>query len=176
MTDEDKATIADARKHLANWDEYDIGSIVDTAESLLDIIDRLTAPPSESARELAHEIGGIYRDVFERTATITEQAMSKAAAKIESSWARVREMSQWQPIDTAPKDGTAILVCRNVDADGRYLNEGIFVQRAAWWEGEGWVVYCSLVKEPHLFFTPTHWMPVPATPDILAQPKEESHE
>jgi len=65
-------------------------------------------PSSESARELAHEIGGIYRDVFERTATITEQAMSKAAAKIESSWARVREecVESWK---TAMRECAEIL-------------------------------------------------------------------
>ena len=72
----------------------------------------------------------------------------------------------WKPIETAPKDATRILVCKANDADGKPIDEafGLFVQRAAWWEGEGWVVYCSLVREPTCFFEPTHWMEIPPPP------------
>ena len=70
-------------------------------------------------------------------------------------------MGDWQPIETAPKDGTFLLVCRQYDADGeRIPNDsfGIFCQVAAWWEEDGgWMVYCSLVREPRLHFEPTHW-------------------
>lgn len=78
-------------------------------------------------------------------------------------------MSAWQSIETAPKDGTHILVCRATDADGHPIKSeafGLFVQRAAWWDAEGWIVYCSMVREPELFFEPTHWMPIPAPPDV----------
>jgi hypothetical protein len=74
----------------------------------------------------------------------------------------------WQPIETAPKDGTEILLCRAFDADGSAITGkawGVFVQVAAWWKGEdGWIVYCSLVSDPALHFTPTHWMPLPPNP------------
>jgi hypothetical protein len=82
----------------------------------------------------------------------------------------------WQPIDTAPKDGTAVLLCRAIDADGnpidwRENSLGVFVQVAAWWEGDDdWIVYCSQAREPALHFEPTHWMPLPSPPDT--QPKE----
>lgn len=77
----------------------------------------------------------------------------------------------WQPIETAPKDGKEVLLCRAYDADGEPISEdawGIFVQRAAWWgddeqSGE-WIVYCSLVHEPRLHFVPTHWMELPPNP------------
>ena len=71
-----------------------------------------------------------------------------------------------KPIETAPKDGTHALICRATDADGKPMGEsfGLFVQRAAWWEGEGWVVYCSMVQEPTCFFEPTHWMEIPPPP------------
>lgn len=75
--------------------------------------------------------------------------------------------NDWQPIETAPKDGTRILLCRAIDADGNPIDDdtfGLFVQRAAWWEGEGWVVYCSMPSEPRLFFDPTHWMHIPKNP------------
>lgn len=70
-------------------------------------------------------------------------------------------MSEWQTIDTAPKQ-TRIL--------------------AAEWDGEGWVVGpCAWCKTPHVplygwHFTegdpeamemanPTHWMPLPSPPE-----------
>ena len=74
--------------------------------------------------------------------------------------------NQWQPIETAPKDGTQILLCRAFDADGNRIEPlGIFAQCAQWWGiEEGWVVYCSMVREPLLHFEPTHWMPLPQPP------------
>lgn len=75
----------------------------------------------------------------------------------------------WKPIETAPKDGTEILICRAIDADGKPIKTdsfGLFVHRAAWW-GEGqdeWIVYNSQPCEQPAFFEPTHWMPIPAPP------------
>jgi hypothetical protein len=70
----------------------------------------------------------------------------------------------WMPIETAPRNGSAVLLCRNIDADGKAMPSdsfGLFCQVAAWWSGEGeggaWVVYCSTPKEPTLHFEPTHW-------------------
>jgi hypothetical protein len=78
---------------------------------------------------------------------------------------------KWQPIETAPKDGRALILCWAIDADGRRINwneemqsSGVFVQVASWWPGTGWVVYCSLIEEPLLHFDPTHWMPLPEPP------------
>jgi hypothetical protein len=80
--------------------------------------------------------------------------------------AKAGEGVSWQPIETAPKDGAEILLCKATDADGKPMGKafGLFVQRAAWCGDEGWVVYCSLPSEPHLFFEPTHWMPLPEPP------------
>jgi hypothetical protein len=82
----------------------------------------------------------------------------------------------WKPIETAPKDATRILICQANDADGNPLSEedfGLFVQRAAWWEGEGWVVYCGLVRDPICFFDPTHWKEIPAPPLSTTTQKAE---
>lgn len=77
-------------------------------------------------------------------------------------------MNRWQPIETAPKDGTKVLLCQATDADGNPILDkawGIFVQVAAWWgDGDGWIVYCSMVRDPGVHFTPTHWMPLPSNP------------
>jgi hypothetical protein len=83
-------------------------------------------------------------------------------------------MNGWQAIETAPKDGSNVLLCRAVDADGLPILDdawGIFVQVAAWW-GDDWMVYCSIPNEPFLHFDPTHWMPLPPNP--LADPSHST--
>jgi len=76
---------------------------------------------------------------------------------------------KWRTIGSAPRDGTFVLLCRNVDADNKQMSDdacGIFTQVAAWWGSEGWVVYCSMVCEPTLHFSPTHWAPLPKMPRV----------
>ena len=65
----------------------------------------------------------------------------------------------WQPIDTAPRDGRGILTCRR---DASY-NTSI---RVCWWnedmyEGDCWMDDAD--SEPD----PTHWMPIPSPPTDL---------
>jgi hypothetical protein len=65
--------------------------------------------------------------------------------------------TDWQPIESAPRDGTPLLV--GVAGDDYY-------PRTAWWDDEAgaWLVnerprVCMLV-------TPTHWMPLPEPPEL----------
>lgn len=54
----------------------------------------------------------------------------------------------WQPIESAPKDGTTVLVWSPT--------HGAFV---AWNKGHGWHT------EPGVYVRrPTHWMPIPEPP------------
>jgi len=85
-------------------------------------------------------------------------------------------MSQWQPIETAPKDGTEILL---------YNEEGN-IESGNWVEAEpdgtdcmgsdaGWMSFSGLTFPGRSFgnpdyFTkqqapPTHWMPLPEPPE-----------
>jgi hypothetical protein len=61
-------------------------------------------------------------------------------------------MSNWQPIETAPKDGTPILAFRPVVPIGQvvgYLTaNGLFISAVGGW--------CLL---------PTHWQPLPDPPE-----------
>ena len=85
---------------------------------------------------------------------------------------QARDAQTWQPIETAPKDGTKVLLCQAFNVDGGPIGKsawGIFVQVAAWWGAENggsgaWIVYCSMVRDPDLHFKPTHWMPLPPSP------------
>ena len=63
---------------------------------------------------------------------------------------------QWQPIETAPKDGTEILVCGPL-RDG----SGVYRDVTRWpngWSGKWPVAYMHNSDEP------THWMPLPEPP------------
>lgn len=101
------------------------------------------------------------------------QAAIKAAYRAMISASPLPTMpvrDSWQPIETAPKDGTDILICKAWDASGNPMCENshaLFTQRAAWWAGENggngsWIVYNSMALDPECFFEPTHWMPVPS--------------
>ncbi len=64
---------------------------------------------------------------------------------------------QWQPIETAPRDGTYIILARYID--GRFIwasNAKWSVEFNRFWDG----------AEPSGFHCPTHWIQLPAAPVI----------
>jgi len=67
-------------------------------------------------------------------------------------------MSEWQPIETAPKDGTPILL----GIAGPH-----YWPRSAWWclDEERWVVHKGGRFSAWFDIPPTHWMPLPSPPD-----------
>lgn len=79
---------------------------------------------------------------------------------------------RWQPIETAPRDGSAVLVMRDIwpgspTGRARDCNEhNTYV--AVWWgdeaEGGAWVCYMDMIEDPDCPIEPTHWMPLPAPP------------
>lgn len=80
----------------------------------------------------------------------------------------------WLPIETAPKDGTAVLVMRDIwpgTKSGRAEEcNGYNTYVAEWWArelGDGggvWMCYMDRMLEPQCPIEPTHWMPLPAPP------------
>ena len=68
-------------------------------------------------------------------------------------------LGAWQPIETAPKDGTNVLLVNRKGnmATGLWRGRGVM---AGWWLRGG--------NGPNVFFNdhhgPTHWMPLPAPP------------
>lgn len=59
-------------------------------------------------------------------------------------------MSDWQQIQTAPKDETDILLTNGEDVWLDY-----------WWKAEEIWMYCDQWSEPKI---PTHWMKLPEPP------------
>lgn len=80
----------------------------------------------------------------------------------------------WQPISTAPRDGTAVLVMSDDwpgTPSGRAEEcNGHNTYVAEWWEAESdddegeWVCYMDMPSEPRCPIEPTHWMPLPKPP------------
>tara|TARA_R110000822_G_C14902790_1_gene449209 strand:+ start:211 stop:399 length:189 start_codon:yes stop_codon:yes gene_type:complete len=59
---------------------------------------------------------------------------------------------EWQPIETAPKDKTQVLVWRQYEYSYDHLLFGI-----DWFEGGEW-------QKSRKYMQPTHWMPLPEPP------------
>lgn len=63
---------------------------------------------------------------------------------------------KWQPIKTAPRDETEILLA---DPSGSF--------EVGYWYADGWVSWEGLPDaEPDwIYWEPTHWMPLPEPPE-----------
>ena len=82
--------------------------------------------------------------------------------------------ADWQPIETAPKNGEQVLLCQATDKYGHVIHPrdfGVHVQVAYWVDGEDekedggeWVVYFDATPSLQVDFTPSHWMPLPELP------------
>lgn len=68
-------------------------------------------------------------------------------------------MVEWQPIETAPKDGTLILIyamSRN-ERECRFIDTAFFTDEKTWDGLDMW--FCGTSSHPA-----THWMPLPEPP------------
>jgi hypothetical protein len=80
----------------------------------------------------------------------------RAQAKdYEAELVALRARSEWRPIETAPKDGTDVLVYCGPDDDPMW---GI----ASWDEDAGWVMWWDTGMKGHTW--PSYWIPLPASP------------
>ncbi len=72
-------------------------------------------------------------------------------------------MSEWKPIETAPREGDEILIARHV----QYRERGdVWVMHVAWYDRRA-AKWCTL-HAPNLV-DPTHWQPLPDPPTDEAQ-------
>ena len=75
-------------------------------------------------------------------------------------------MSEWQPIETAPKDGTSVIVY-----NGKYVTEACWLDQP---DDDGHTGWCEsgfcfggILYDLHneMDDDPTHWMPLPKPPE-----------
>lgn len=72
-------------------------------------------------------------------------------------------MSDWQPIETAPKDGQFIAFARGASGSPMDVFYGVaeWVEKKSGGFVEGWFWNYAI--------RPTHWMPLPEPPILLSQ-------
>lgn len=77
-------------------------------------------------------------------------------------------MNEWQPIETAPRDGSRVLVWSK-----HYIWNGVYT---AYWGRNGelnpfsWIGgHCRVSHIDH----PTHWMPLPEPPSLEPSQEQE---
>lgn len=77
----------------------------------------------------------------------------------------------WQPIETAPKDGTHLLVCDASRAYTAFWGFGQNPPTVGHYFAQGWHLSVNHDGE-HSEITPTHWMPLPSPPVARASRSE----
>lgn len=70
--------------------------------------------------------------------------------------ALLREAQAWRPVETAPKDGSSVIL----RSRGGHIADGYWLQAA--FNG------CGAWIWPYVHSEPAHWMPLPAAPDALS--------
>lgn len=92
------------------------------------------------------------------------QEIEELPAEIEADhrYARkLEERAQWQPIETAPKDGTAVLLwAKDLRFPGRMCVAQYANYDIEWW----YVTDGKFGPWPLRGPSPTHWMPLPEIP------------
>jgi hypothetical protein len=76
--------------------------------------------------------------------------------------------TSWQPIETAPKDGTLVLICG-------FGSEGYYVADAKW-DGEWLLFHPDNDDHTEPSYNVSYWMPLPAPPSEVSRPHQRGGE
>jgi hypothetical protein len=125
----------------------------------MDIVDRLhEAADRVAKRAMGHDLPALIS--IPRKPTDVDAVIAEAAAEItrlRKERDEARAALTWQPIETAPKDGTEILVC------GPDKNGGLYRAVQRW--PENWGLYWPVTYMAYAAGEPAHWMPLPPPPE-----------
>ena len=113
-------------------EEYD--DLMECKEMVTSLLAQLSAAKDRIA-ELTPVAGMDWRETMQRMLT------------------RMEETDRWQPIETAPKDGSYVLLAGKRRED---IASGYWLQYA--YAGNGAWIWPFVLKDP------THWMPLPKAP------------
>lgn len=130
------------------------------------ILSAFDAPPAD-------EVARLHHDIMMWQATAKDRLTCAERAEAERDAANAR--AAWQPISTAPNDGTKILCWRWVPAVD--LGDSDLAYEVMWWgnnwgddpRGDGWL--SDYESEPD-HWPSTHWMPLPVAPFRAALAQE----
>jgi hypothetical protein len=133
---------------------------------MTDIVERLRVHPSDNGgpswsemllerADAASEIERLRAGGCARDQTTTQFCAEAAAMSKEIE--RLRAASQWQPIKTAPKDGTQIIV---IDATND--QQWVAFWSTSAWVGGAWIPYEN--RSDTISISATHWQPLPSPP------------
>lgn len=147
-----------ARDPMTDWRNGENMAVQNKRPSFDELVDVVTGEP---LHPMKRTYGGVTREQFE-AAKAAASAPAKASGAFEAGW---------QPIETAPKDGT--------DIETAYKNCDSWFRHTSFWitdeddpEESGWWSYTlSEVTRTKLDgpFAPTHWRPLPPAPYVSAE-------
>jgi len=131
-------------------------------------LDAIKALIIDANRLCDRQLGGTYEDDCRRSIAKAKEALALLAVPPEGERPQYsreefeRDRAQgWQPIETAPKDGTLILLCRVGVVTGE-----LFVVSGCWNSGGAYLMpHWQSSAQMH---NATHWMPIPKL--LLADP------
>ncbi len=72
-------------------------------------------------------------------------------------------VSEWMDIESAPKDGSDIILYGK-DEYGEFYEVNEKVVQIGFWDRNSWRLTLWGPYESKLWFLPTHWMPLPTPP------------
>ena len=101
------------------------------------------------------------------------EELAEAKSALASAEARRLE-ADWRPIETAPKDGTRVMVY-GCEYRRHWFGVGYYFKGVPG-DGEGWIASSFLTmpnNDSSGSFTPSHWKPLPAPPLLAAKEAAE---
>ena len=73
-------------------------------------------------------------------------------------------MSEWKPIETAPKDGSKILLADYSGLKNYGVKDGMWIASGFWEPPESNLERGHWTDKVEWLYSPTHWMPLPQPP------------
>lgn len=111
----------------------------------------------EEARQKARAIALPHSEALERYDLANGGTSPLADAIIA---ALLEAAGEWKPIDSAPRDGTRILI--HTAERCEYCSPGTVGMGVVHWDGVAW----KLLEGIYARHRPTHWRHLPAPPDV----------
>lgn len=139
-----------------------------SGEAMVERVARAICPEQDGPHRITGDDGRCYPAGVPRWRQWEEDARAAIAA-----------MPGWEPIETAPKDGTKVDLWMRIDASPMSMGwSDEFRVPEAWFEVDRWFHYRERgAKSELLTRYITHWMPLrdpPALSDPASAPRDES--